>query len=70
MSYHSGALIDGNPVVCGGYIGGVDDLKCFHYERDTKQWKRVTYMHNFDGIMTNQELAFPECFSPTVVFPH
>jgi len=53
MSYHSGALIDGDPVVCGGFIGGVADLKCFHYERDTKQWKRVTYMHNFDGSMTN-----------------
>jgi len=37
MTDHSGtSLIDGNPIVCGGY-----DVVCFMYERDTKNWKRV-----------------------------
>jgi len=41
MVDHSGTVINGDPVVCGGYSGSDYDVKCFHYEREAKQWKRV-----------------------------
>jgi len=44
----SGTLIDGDPVVCGGDNGTAYDVKCFHYERSTKKWKRVNLLRNFD----------------------
>jgi len=47
MGYHSGTLIDGDPVVCGGYNGAFYDVKCFHFERSTKKWKRVYLLENF-----------------------
>jgi len=42
MYGHSGTLIDGDPVVCGGWSG----VACFRYERDTKMWKRVNLLKN------------------------
>jgi len=41
MVGHSGTLIDGDPVVCGGFNGADFDVKCFQYERGTNKWKRV-----------------------------
>jgi len=41
MKGHSGTLINGDPVVCGGWNGTDLDVKCFQYERDRKQWRRV-----------------------------
>jgi len=35
MVGHSGTLIDGDPVVCGGFNGADFDVKCFQYERGT-----------------------------------
>jgi len=50
MYAHTGTLINGDPVVCGGDSGGIlDDVKCFHYERDTKKWKRVNESKHFDN---------------------
>jgi len=40
--YHSVVLMNGDPVVCGGRNETDDEVKCFHYERGTKTWKRVT----------------------------
>jgi len=41
MSYHFGTVINGDPVVCGGYDGAINNVECFLYERITKNWKRV-----------------------------
>jgi len=43
MAYHSGTLINGDPVVCGGWDSSLSyDVKCFHYQRNEKTWKRVS----------------------------
>jgi len=44
MEGHSGTLINGDPVVCGGWNGGSANVKCFHLERSTKKWKRVNLL--------------------------
>jgi len=49
MAYHSGTLIDGDPVVCGGFNGTEYDVKCFHFERSTKDWKMVNLLEIFDN---------------------
>jgi len=38
MAYHSGTLIDGDPVFCGGNNGSRFDVKCFLLN---VAWKRV-----------------------------
>jgi len=43
MVGHSGTLINGVPIVCGGYNGDDYDVKCFQYQRYTKRWERVTF---------------------------
>jgi len=54
MRGHSGTLVDDDPVVCGGqYNGTINDGKCFHYERGTKNWKRVSLLKNFDNYYPN-----------------
>jgi len=54
MKDHSGTVMNGNPVVCGGYDGFIyADLKCFHNQRDTKEWKRVI------RIQINRQEDFP-----------
>jgi len=45
MYGHSGTLIDGDPIVCGG-----NDVKHFQYERGNKNWKRVNLLYNFDCV--------------------
>jgi len=56
MYGHSGTLIDGDPVVCGGYNGTYDDVKCFHFERSTRNWKRVNLLENFDSYNSNLKM--------------
>jgi len=41
MKGHSGTVMNGDPVVCGGYNGTDDDVKCFQYEKGARRWKRV-----------------------------
>jgi len=53
MADHSGTLISGDPVVCGGYNGDAYDVKCFHFERSTKKWKRVNLLEIFDNLSKN-----------------
>jgi len=55
MYRHSGTLINGDPVVCG------DGLACFQYERNTKMWKRVNLLKNFDN--SNSSLKMFSCDS-------
>jgi len=47
MVYLSGTLINGDPAICGGWNGTAADVKCFHYERITKTWKRVNFLKNY-----------------------
>lgn len=37
-----GTLMNGNPVVCGGYNGTIK-AECYKFKKETKQWKRVFY---------------------------
>jgi len=53
MVGHSGTLINGDPIVCGGFNGTVNDVKCFLYDRDTKNWKRVNLLQNFVNYKSN-----------------
>jgi len=42
MSGHSGIVMNEVPVVCGGSNGtAYYDVKCFHFEKATRKWKRV-----------------------------
>jgi len=41
MYNHFGTLMNGDPIVCGGYNGTDDDVKCFKHEKTSKIWKRV-----------------------------
>jgi len=41
MAYHSGTLINGDPVICGGFDGVLYGYECFQYQRSTKNWKKV-----------------------------
>jgi hypothetical protein len=43
MYGHSSTLMNGDPVVCGGYNDGAKAAVCFHYQRDTKKWKKVKH---------------------------
>ena len=38
---HSGTLMNGDPLVCGGYNNGVYKADCFYYQKDTKEWQKV-----------------------------
>jgi hypothetical protein len=38
---HSGTLMNGDPLVCGGY-NNVAKADCFYYQKDTKKWQKVT----------------------------
>ena len=44
MWSHSGTLMNGDPLVCGGLdIETTGD--CFHFQRDTKKWKQVRVLN-------------------------
>jgi len=49
MTFHSGKVINGDSIVCGGFNGTDGDIKCFQYERGTKNWKRVNLLGNFEN---------------------
>jgi len=38
MGFHSGTLINGEPVVCGGTN---ENVNCFQYQRERKNWIKV-----------------------------
>jgi len=48
MVGHSGTLIDGDPVVCGGY-----SEHCYQYVRSTKNWKKVNLLESLVLIHKN-----------------
>jgi len=36
--------------------GKMLDVKCFHFERSTRNWKRVNLLENFDSYNSNLKM--------------
>merc|ERR1740129_1490225 len=45
MSWATGAIVDGHPIICGGYSGESNyHSECYHHSRDTNSWTFLTNM--------------------------
>jgi hypothetical protein len=60
-SFHSGAVVNGVPVVCGGKgTAGTARVDCYEYDSSSKIWLRVSqHFFTTTGIMA-QAFVLPQ----------